>query len=64
MYTKYNYMYMSTIEILLLYHTLVQVSYSYTSMYTKYNYMYHTLTQVCVLNIITIEILLLYHTKI
>ena len=55
MYTKYNYMYKSTIEI------FVIVSYSYTSMYTKYNYMNmstietlllnHTLIQACILNI-------------
>ena len=32
MYTKYNYIYKSTIKKI--------ISYSYTSMYTKYNYIY------------------------
>ena len=64
MYTKYNYIYKSTIK---KYHTHIQVcilniiSYSYTSMYTKYNYInkstiktqYHTHIRVCILNIIT-----------
>ena len=31
MYTKYNYIYKSTIK---------KISYSYTSMYTKYDYIY------------------------
>ena len=68
MYTKYNYMYrstiLSTIEIFVIY---TEYLYSYISMYSKYNYMYkstilstveilllyHNLIQVCILNIIT-----------
>ena len=45
MYTKYNYMYVSTI--------LIITTNSHTSMYTKYNYKHHTLIQVRILNIIT-----------
>ena len=59
MYTKYNYMYMSTIEIFLLYHTLIQVCilnistciillYKYMSTIEMF-FLYHTLIQVCVL---------------
>ena len=58
MYTKYNYMYMSTILIITTYsHTSMytkynyKTSYSYTSMYTKYNYTY--MSTIFILNIIT-----------
>ena len=47
MYTKYNYMCMSTI---LIKNTII-TSYSYTSMYTKYNYTY--MSTIFILNIIT-----------
>ena len=47
MYTKYIYTYMSTIEILLLYPTLIQVC--ILNIITKY----HTLIQVSILNINT-----------
>ena len=37
MYTKYNYIYKSTIK---------KISYLYTSMYTKYNYIYLSIIEI------------------